>query len=236
MRSRRTRGVPGRSTGMRRARHRRALLPGGGRGGQRAAARAVVEPRRVLEQRGAARAGRGPGSRVARSEERTQLLEAAVDVVLGVEEVRADPQAVAPVVGAHVAFEQRVADLARPRGRRPRSRRRRARSGPAASAPAGPARRRAAITWSPSSPCRARIRSGVTSAITSSPPCAMKNTGAGGVPCSKPPGGRVVLEVLGVEREGLAPSRTTRSPSARARGAAPAARRGTRARVRRTAT
>ena len=68
------------------------------------------------------------------------------------------------------------------------------------SRPASSAR---AIRWSVSSPCRARIAAGPTSEMMSIPPCAMKKTGAGGVPCSSRRARGVIVEMLGVERERL---------------------------------
>ena len=142
----------------------------------------AMEPARPLEQPGAARVRRRPAVRT-RLDQGAQLLEAAVDVGFVVEEMRADAQPVAAEVRADVAIEQRVADLpgvgptptftTPPRAERSR--------GVRTGSPASSAR---AMTWSVSSPCRSRIRAGVTSQMMSSPPCAMKNTGAGGVPCS----------------------------------------------------
>ena len=124
------------------------------------------------------------GGRSATRQHGAQLVEAPVDVGFRVEEVRADAQAVAAEVGADVARQQLVADRA-PRRRRPaRSRRPRASAGSRGVRTANPASSLRAMTWSVSSPCRARIRSTPTSEMMSMPPCARKNTGAGGVPCS----------------------------------------------------
>ena len=154
-----------------------------------------------------------------------------VDVVLGVEEVRADAQPVAAEVRADVALAAARDRSPRPVARPPRSRRRRVRRGRAASAPAAPPRRRRAITWSVSSPCRARIRSTPTSAMMSRPPCAMKKTGAGGVPCSSRravAGGTRGARLSNENGSAVANHPVTRRLAAS--GAARVARRGTRAR------
>src|SRR6186997_368128 len=93
--------------GRDRPRRVRAQPASDGRRRQRATARAALEPARLREQHGAARTGGGSG----RLDELRELLEAPADVLFGVEEVRADPKAVAAVVRADVALEQRVADL-----------------------------------------------------------------------------------------------------------------------------
>ena len=109
-----------------------------------------------------------------------------------------------------------------------RSRRRRGRRDREACGP--PARHSSAraITWSVSSPCRARMPRGPTSEMMSIPPCARKKTGAGGVPCSRR------RRASGGTRD--ARCRTRTAPRARTTPSPPGSQRRKEARAARTGT
>ncbi len=220
----------------RRARRARARGARDRRNGGDAAARAAVEPPRAREQHGAARAGDGADSelvwlrRVCRSSRNSRSTSSSVLKKCGLTR-SPSPRKSVQTPRASSAWQISSAREPTPTFTTPprAARSRGVRTGsPISSAPA--------ITWSVSSPCRARIRSTPTSAITSRPPCARKTTGAGGVPCSsrRAVGWYSRCSRSNENGSAVANQPVTRGPQRRQEVAL--ARRGTRGPARRTAT